>query len=306
MKRYDRTSALRAELAGLAIAGRVKDLRTPVPVGVFDNERIVLFQRLRGRSLSDVLGSCDPATAKSAATRIGTLLRRVHETPEDQSRALPDQLLEELMSSELEQLMTHVFIEELHEKLFEFRGEGWWRDIKFGLESPEGFGELVGRVVDSVERHQAWPEERRFVHGDLWSGNILLARDRGRCSIAFIDFESCMRSSTIVDVARVFSRGLTPRAPHIPYRLSPEKSLWESFLSGYGKGEHEVMGDGVLGTAVTYATVRTINHYFRLSCAPRAKRAERAFRVGAVLRIARALNSFLRCESEGKGVWGGN
>ena len=60
------------------------------------------------------------------------------------------------------------------------------------------------------------------VHNDIWSGNIFVTKQTGAFQVVLLDYEWSRITTKLVDLARIYSRGLTVRNINKPYLLQPD------------------------------------------------------------------------------------
>lgn len=261
VKRYLDLRRVQREVEALRLA-----VSLPVPrvVAVSGVEQSVAVAKVSGTRFSALLAAegAHKPEQMILAEALGRLLQALHSIPGSASQALPAETVKTKLERELlrlQSLLAGGLGEVLELPVSSRRG----RDIKGRILRTEGeLGLAIMKLRRIASSAESGSDGLQLVltHGDLWCGNILVP-DAAPNAVMLLDFEHACFSSRIFDLATLFMRGLAPRSPREPYRITPLEGLWPSFVRGYG-AEIGVMGDSkeFLCARAGYL-LRTLNHY---------------------------------------------
>lgn len=108
--------------------------------------------------------------------------------------------------------------------------------------------------------------KKYFIHNDLWSGNIFISTSPHN-QVIFCDFESAIISTNLIDIGRIYTRGLVSRNYEKPYSLNPDNYLWTVFKEYYFDSITDIENSQAFIKSILYSVLRTINYYIKLSLA---------------------------------------
>ena len=234
------------EIKSLEILRNNSFRNIPELIDTIPSKRIIIQKKLIGSSWSDMLFKISKAEKKRITIKIAKTLSELHSIDTDNCYGIKYKSLNALLRSEYENFQVL---------------------YKRKLSNNSFYTKVYDYLLDHIQSdyiESRCNSKKYFVHNDLWSGNIFISTSPEK-KIVFCDFERAIISSNLVDISRIYTRGLVSRNYYKPYSLIPDDYLWEIFKEYYFQSITDIENSIAFIKSILYSVLRTINYYIKLS-----------------------------------------
>jgi aminoglycoside phosphotransferase len=260
LKCYSTDEKFRVDDSAIRYA-RAAGVRVPNVVAQNAELRIALFDFVEGVTLQSCLSTAhDERLTLTAVSDVAVQLRRLHDCrPQDVSGLRRLNIASEFAGCV-------AYLDSTRDGMPD---SNWGRNIDALRRSLRGLLPAFDHTAP-----------QSVVHGDLWSPNLII-NTTGEST--FLDFEWACITTPVLDVARFYGRGLSPRTSGT-YTLTPRLDLWRAFADTYYVGDVTDVETAEFQTALLYTALRTLVFYLDLRAT--STRADPASVESAISRVA--------------------
>lgn len=247
---------------------------------------LILFEFLDGRSLSDILGDKNNNSIMvNIVQEFGKVVNELHHLDYKKIYNLPTINLKTNLNLEYNKLS--ILINIIHNVLNKLKNDSV---DAYKNKTESQINKLINNVEPFIKKRNRFFSNNAFIHGDLWSKNVLI-KSGSKIEIGLLDFEWSCIGDPVLDIARVYSRGLVSLNVRKKYQITAPTHLWDAFCFGYGDGDKINMYSLPFIRSFIFTHIRTLNYYgTQINLTRNASKNLHALKT--IFRITSALNEY--------------
>lgn len=253
LKCYENFSRFENDILGCSFAREVVGIRVPSIIGTNRHLLVVLFEYIDNVPLNYyIYNRPNGRRLDQVVLELGRIVRRMHDVSLHKVGGLPVCTLSEVLHQEHQKLRRALTKIQKANRIFSRHAN----KSEFGLmiNVLQKLDIIIGRL--SANKFDT-SMKNVFVHGDLWSANVVVERG-SEVRVGLVDFEWSMICDPIIDFGRVYSRGFVNTDMRSEYAVTPPDHLWKIFKEGYGVKGKLYENPMHLNCAIAYGLLRTI------------------------------------------------
>jgi len=225
LKLYESCNDLKRSIEGSAFANSQAGIRTPKFFAVDKKLNAAIFEFLPGTPLAKLLNDRIPHNRLCNILReLAVVTRRLHGAEINILKSFSAKLL---------------------------KGESRLSSLLFLVSN------RLTSFLKGISNSDDMPS---VIHGDLWSGNIIVL-DSSMIEIALVDFDLSAIGDPVLDLAKLYCRGMVRLDHRATYTITPPRKLWLEFKTHYGNNCAADEKIPRFHLAILYNLTRTINFY---------------------------------------------
>ncbi len=259
VKKYADRTKMNHDIQGSLFARDVAHIQTPTIIAVNDKLRTVILGFIHGCSLSEYLmtNKFNERTFKIIES-FGRVVSKLHNANFQQTKNFHRLYINNGLKIETKKLEESInyFKSLLSQSGFSDNYIPFYKNRL--LENLNSIKLFCYLLKDKLKERDS---EIAVIHGDLWSGNVLLMEEKKSIKVGLFDFEWSSLGNPVVDISRIYSRGLVPRNLKKRYSVIPPPKLWEAFCKGYNNSKMLSEKGMLFKGSLIYSHIRTINYY---------------------------------------------
>ena len=245
LKLYESCNDLKRSIEGSAFANSQAGIRTPKFFAVDKKLNAAIFEFLPGTPLAKLLNDRIPHNRLCNILReLAVVTRRLNgATLTAHVQSLPRIKLQYELIAEIN------ILKSFSAKLL--KGESRLSSLLFLVSN------RLTSFLKGISNSDDMPS---VIHGDLWSGNIIVL-DSSMIEIALVDFDLSAIGDPVLDLAKLYCRGMVRLDHRATYTITPPRKLWLEFKTHYGNNCAADEKIPRFHLAILYNLTRTINFY---------------------------------------------